>query len=81
MEYLVIYDNTGRIYYQAMGVKEPVGLNFIKVIIPDGMMLEEIDITVEPHKPIFKPIPKSQVALLSEQITALNIALAEIMGV
>jgi hypothetical protein len=55
MEYLVIYDNTGKIYYQVSGdVAEPVGLNFMRVEIPEGKYLKSIDTSVTPHEPVFR---------------------------
>ena len=41
MEMTVIYDEVGHIFYCAGGnIVEPVGLPFVKVIIPDGKILK-----------------------------------------
>ena len=82
MEYLVIYDNTGYIIHQMAGdVREPVGIPFMYVDIPEGKRLVKIDTTAEEHQPVFADLPKPEIEELKEQISALNIALAAILGV
>lgn len=83
MQTLVIYDAAGTVFYQAAGnVQEPAGgLLFMWLEIPEGKVLKKIDTTKDEHAPVYEDIPKSQVELLSEQVAALNIALAEVLGV
>lgn len=82
MKTLVIYDTSGKIFFQAQGsVQEPSGIPFLWLEIQSGKTLKSIDTTKTPHEPVYEDIPKSQVQLLSEQVAALNIALAEVLGV
>ena len=57
MQTLVIYDNTGKIYYQVSGdVQEPSGIPYIWVEIPEGNLLKKINTTVTPHEPVFSNV-------------------------
>lgn len=59
MEMIVIYDQTGRIFHCAGGnIVNPVGLPFVKVIIPDGKILKSIN--PETKEPIFEDEPKTK---------------------
>lgn len=59
MEMTVIYDQTGHIFYCAGGnIVEPIGLPFVKVIIPDGKILKSIN--PETKEPIFEDEPKTK---------------------
>lgn len=79
---LIIYDNTGFIVSQMRGsVHVPVGIPFIWVEVPQGKYITSIDVSEEEHKPIYADYPKSEVTLLQEQVDALNIAIAQMMGV
>ena len=78
---LVIYDNTGFIVSQMSGaVREPVGIPFMWVDVPDGKYVVRIDVSTETHTPVFEDCPKSEIDQLKEQIDALTIAMAEILG-
>lgn len=79
---LVIYDMEGKIY-QTMGgdVQEPTGIPFMWVEIPQGSYITKIDVSKDIHEPIFVDYPKSEVVILQEQVDALNIAIAQMMGV
>lgn len=83
MKTLVVFDNTGRIYYQAEGdVAEPQGgLQFLWVDVPEGKYLTGIDVSGKTPQAILKDVPKSETAMLSEKVNALSVALANIMGV
>ena len=82
MRTLVIYDNTGKIFFNAGGdIIEPVGIPFIWVEVPEGKRITGVDVTVTPNVAILEDLPKSESQLLQEQIDNLNIAMAEIMGV
>ena len=79
---LIIYDAEGYIISQMGGnVREPVGIPFMWVEIPDGKRLVKIDTSAEEHQPVFADLPKPEIEELKEQISALNIALAAILGV
>lgn len=78
---LIIYDTTGYIIHQASGdVREPVGIPFLWVDIPEGKRITGIDVTVTPNVAILEDIPKSETQLLKEQVDSLTLALAELMG-
>lgn len=63
---IIIYDNTGKIWYNGSGNGEPEGLPFLNVSIPSGKYIESIDVSQEPHKPVFKEFPKSELELMKE---------------
>ena len=83
MKTLVIYDTAGKIYFQAQGnVQEPAGgLLFIWLEIPVEKILKSIDTTKTPHEPVYENMPKSEMDNVKEQLAAVQIALAEVLGV
>jgi hypothetical protein len=73
MEYLIIYDNTGRIYYQVSGdVVDPIGLNFMRIEIPEGKYLKSVDTSVTPHKPVYEDSPIDTIKDLYEKLAILE---------
>lgn len=68
----VIYDNTGYIYLAGEGFPEPQGIPFLNVEIPEGKLLKSIDVSSEPHKPVFDDIPKSEMEILKEKVAQLE---------
>lgn len=73
MEMIVIYDNTGHIYYCAGGsIQEPVGLQFMKVTVPKDKILKSIDVSEEVHTPVFEDVPKSETDSLRAELESLN---------
>lgn len=82
MNTLIIYDSTGYIIQQMSGsVRVPVGVPFMWVEVPQGKYITGVDVSSEVHAPIYSDYPKSEIALLQEQVTALNLAMAEVLGV
>ncbi len=82
MRTLIVYDETGYIIYQASGdVREPVGIPFLWVDVPEGKQITGVDVTVTPNAAILEDIPKNETQLLKEQVDSLTIAMAEMMGV
>ncbi len=78
MKYLIIYDCDGFIIFKGCGnLREPVGIPFMWVDMPEGKYLERIDVSGTEHIPIFADIPKSQIQLLQEQVDALTITLGD----
>lgn len=70
---LVIYDQTGEIYLAGTGFKTPEGdLQYQDVEVPEGKIFDKMDVSEEPHKPIFKDIPKSDIQIMKEQIAELQ---------
>lgn len=58
MQILVIYDNTGFIISQSQGsnLREPIGVPFIWVDIPQNKALNRIDVSKNPHVPVFEDV-------------------------
>jgi hypothetical protein len=81
MHTLIIYDNQGYIFFQGQGnLREPQGIPFLWVDIPEGKYVKSVDVSTSTHKPVFAYISKSEVELLKEQVDSLNIAMANLMG-
>ncbi|NMA66270.1 MAG: hypothetical protein GX957_08535 [Clostridiaceae bacterium] len=82
MNSLIIYDQTGFIISQKQGtnLREPIGIPFIWVEVPQGKYVTSIDVSGETHVPVFEDLPKSEVQELKEQVADLNIAMASILG-
>jgi len=82
MRTLIVYDTTGYIIYQASGdIREPMGIPFLWVDIPEGKRIAGVDLKATPNVAILEDIPKTELQLQKEQIDSLTIAIAEIMGV
>jgi hypothetical protein len=82
MEVLAVYDATGRIIYQGSGdMYEPVGIPFVWIEVPTGKILKSIDTSKENHEPVFENLPKTELDNVKEQLVAIQIALAEVLGV
>lgn len=69
---LVVYDNKGVIYFAGTGYPQPNGIPFLNVEIPEGQYIESVDVSSEPHKPVFKTYPKPEMELLKERIAELE---------
>ncbi|MBK5243407.1 hypothetical protein [Clostridium sp.] len=74
MNTLIIYDSTGYILdIKSGGVREPIGVPFLWVEIPDGKrikitddVMSLIDISVTPNVAILEDIPKTEMELIQE---------------
>ena len=79
MEMIVIYDETGRIFYCAGGnVETPQGLPFIKVEVPDGKRLISVDVSGEIPTPVFEDLPQSEVDILKNKLELQDNAIMEL---
>lgn len=82
MKTLIIYDDEGYIIQHITGsYRVPVGVPYLETEIPENKMLKfgiGVDVSVEPHEPIFEDIPKSEVELLKDENTTLKLAVAEL---
>lgn len=68
MKTLVIYDDSGSILMQRSGVyTTPEYVNFAEIEIPDGKIINGMDITTDIPAPIFIDLPKSDKERLLEQ--------------
>lgn len=78
MQTLVIYDETGYIISQMSGdVREPVGIPFLWVEIPEGKRI--VSINPETNEPIFEDLPKSEIELLRVEQAKANAEMIELM--
>lgn len=78
MKNLIIYDTSGYIISRSMGdVREPIGIPFMWVDVPEGKYVENIDVSGTKDTPIFADLPKSQMQLMQEQINELTITLGD----
>lgn len=69
MKTLIIYDNTGKIYYMASGdYTKPDGLPYIEVEVPEGYYVASVD--VETNTAVFKKHPvNNTTAVLNALLT------------
>lgn len=58
MQTLIMYDESDFIISQIQGnnLREPVGMPFMKIEIPQGKLLVSIDVSKNPHEPVFEDI-------------------------
>lgn len=65
----VIYDSKGTIFMQGSGFSKPEGeLNYTEVSVPDNQYLVKMDTTKDPVEAVFAEYPKSDIALMKEQL-------------
>lgn len=77
MQTLIIYDNEGYIISQMSGdVREPVGIPFIWVEIPEDKRIVSVD--PETDIPIFEDLPVPEIQQLKEQIATQEQAILEL---
>lgn len=77
MKNIIIYDQTGRIYYCGAGDEAaPRGLPYIEVDVPHGKYVTGVD--VGSGTAILADIPKSMEQLNAAAITDLQLAIAEL---
>ena len=69
----VIFDSKGTIFFQGSGFPEPVGeLGYLKVDVPEGHYLKEIDMSTGEPVPKCEPYPKSEMEILKEKVAQLE---------
>lgn len=80
---IIIYDNNGFIFDIKTGAyKVPNGgVQYIEVEIPQGKHPVSVDMSGTEPAVVYADLPKSETALLKEQVDMLTLALAEMMGV
>jgi hypothetical protein len=79
---LIIYDNSGKIWGRHdSGYEAPNGLPYLEVEIPQGKYLVSVDVSGAEPAVVYADYPKSETVVLKEQVDALTLALAEMMGV
>ncbi|HCA69504.1 MAG TPA: hypothetical protein DEP17_03545 [Lachnospiraceae bacterium] len=79
MQTLIIYDSEGYIISQMSGdVREPVGIPFMWVEVPEGKRI--VSINPETNEPIFEDLPVPEIQQLRDQVDASNVAMAQMLG-
>ncbi|MDK8182121.1 hypothetical protein [Paenibacillus sp. UMB4589-SE434] len=80
MRTLVIYDKSGYIIQVMSGdVREPIGIPYLSVEIPEGKQIERVDVSTETHVAVFSNVPKSvekEVSDIKQSIAELTMLLA-----
>ncbi|WP_314587929.1 hypothetical protein [Paenibacillus terrigena] len=80
IETLIIYDNAGRIFFQASSnVPEPVGLPFLKLVIPSGKFVSKVDLSRETPEAVLEDIPKTEVELLKDEQELMKKAIEDLI--
>lgn len=81
MKTLIIYDNTGFILSQMQGsdLREPVGIPFLWLEIPQGKLLKSIDVSGKERKPVYENLPKSETQLLQEKVDLMQAAIDDLI--
>ena len=73
---LVIYDTQGYVIQQISGdYRIPVGIPYLEVDVPEGKQVSienGINVTVNPHQPIFEDIPNYEIESIKEQLNAIQ---------
>ena len=82
MNALVIYDATGRIWNISYGeTTVPQGLTAIFVDIPDGAVLNHIDVTdAKNPKPVFDYVPESDIGRLQKDLKEANATIEKLVS-
>ncbi|WP_342558766.1 hypothetical protein [Metasolibacillus sp. FSL K6-0083] len=82
MKTIIIYDYDGYTLQNLTGeYRLPAGIPYLEVTLPEGKRLKPgigVDVTKNPHQPIFEDIPKSETELLKDELHATKLALAEL---
>lgn len=80
MKTLIIYDDTGLIYLTMSGtyLVPQGGVQYLEVEIPEGKILKNIDVTVNPNVPIYEDIPLTEIEVLKKRIEEQDAALVEL---
>lgn len=77
MRSLIIYDSTGKIFFQGSGtIQEPVGIPYLWVDLPERSQVLSVDTTVTPNVPVYEEVPKTEVQILQERTTQLEMELS-----
>ncbi|MFL0167637.1 hypothetical protein [Candidatus Clostridium helianthi] len=84
MKTLVIYDNTGYIFFQLTSDKNRIpegGIQYLEDEVPTGKRIVGIDVSVTPNTPIYEDIPKTDMEKLQEKVEDLIQANAELTSI
>lgn len=85
MKTMVVYDDEGVVLFSGQGsLREPVGVPFLWVEIPEGKRLKIVDgigvnISATPHQATLEDVPPSEFDILDSRTKDLEMALSEIL--
>lgn len=70
MKTLIIYDETGYPLTVASGteLREPIGIPFLLVEVPEGKKVVGVNTSVTPHQVILEDIPPSEIDVLRNDL-------------
>lgn len=74
MDTLIVYDNTGKIFYQ-MTNQYPLpgeGIQHMETVVPEGKVVVKVDTSVNPHKVVLDDIPPSEMDQLKQTVADLT---------
>jgi hypothetical protein len=80
MTTFIIYDNTGQIFSSPITGSYKIpngGLQFIEIEIPKEKILSKMDVSVEPHQPIYEDTPIPEIQIVKQQLQETQELLAE----
>ncbi|MBU3146894.1 hypothetical protein [Clostridium sp. CF012] len=86
MKTLLIYDSLGYILFQGQGsVREPNGVPFIWVVIPEGKRIKYtdgigVDVNVTPNVAILEDIPLTEMEIMQKQLITSQQAIDMLVG-
>lgn len=63
---IIIYDNTGKIWYNGSGDSKPDGLPFLEYTPVNNKFAEKVDLSGKEPTIVFKDYPKSEMQLMKE---------------
>ena len=64
---LVVYDNTGDVLFQSNDSVDPKEINAMNVAIPENQFVSKIDVSSDPHTPVFSNYRKTEYQQMEEE--------------
>jgi|GEM_PF-1012482 len=72
---LIVYDTSGYVLFTQSGEtapREPIGVPFIWMDVPEGKAIKGVDVKVTPHQVILEDIPPSEIDVLKQTVPDLT---------
>lgn len=64
---LVVYDNTGDVLFQSNDSVDPKEIRAMNVSIPEDQFVSKIDVSADPHTPVFSNYRKTEYQQMEEE--------------
>lgn len=80
MKTMVIYDDTGYIFFQLASDSNKIpegGIQYLEIEVPQNKRIIKIDTSVIPHIPIYEDIPIPEIQVVKQQLEETQTLLAE----